>query len=81
MLNLEVMIKFEEQVHQYDISTLLQVPAVYRDIVAQDAWEARWDDSNPYCEIVDLTLHWESCRWTKSSSGSVTLMFQCNVRP
>jgi hypothetical protein len=38
--NLEVMKKFKERVHQYDMRTLLQVPAVYRDIVGEDAWDA-----------------------------------------
>ncbi len=55
--NLEFMKKFKEHVHQYDMRTPLQVPAVYRDIVGEDAWEARWDTSNPYRKIVDLTLH------------------------
>ncbi len=58
MSNLEVMKKFKEHVHQYDIRTPLQEPAVYHDIVGEDAWEARWDASNPHREIVDLTLHW-----------------------
>ncbi len=31
--NLEVMKKFKEHVHQYDMRTLLQVPAVYFDIM------------------------------------------------
>ncbi len=35
--NLEVMKKFKERVHHYDMRTLLQVPAVYRDIVGEDA--------------------------------------------
>jgi hypothetical protein len=39
--NLEVMKKFKERVHQYDMRTPLQVPAVYHDIVGEDAWEAR----------------------------------------
>ena len=55
--NLEVMNKFKERVHQYDMRTPLQVPAVYRDIVGEGAWDARWDASDPNCEIVDLTLH------------------------
>ncbi len=55
--NLEVMKKFKERVHQYDMRTLLQVPAVFFDIVGEDAWDARWDASNPYHKIVDLTLH------------------------
>ncbi len=38
--------------------TPLQVPAVYHDVVGEDAWEARWDASNPHQKIVDLTLHW-----------------------
>ncbi len=56
--NLEVMKKFKERVHQYDMRTPLQVPSVYRDIVGEDAWEAQWYASNPHCKIVDLTLHW-----------------------
>jgi hypothetical protein len=56
--NLEVMKKFKDRVHQYNMRTLLQVPAVYHDIVGEDAWEARWDASNPHRKIVDLTLHW-----------------------
>jgi hypothetical protein len=40
VLNLEVMKKFKERVHQYNMRTPLQVPAVYRDIVGEDAWEA-----------------------------------------
>ncbi len=56
--NLEVMKKFKECIHQYDMRTPLQVPAVYHDIVGEDAWEAQWDASNQYREIVDLTLHW-----------------------
>jgi hypothetical protein len=58
VLNLEVMKKFKERVHQYDMRTLLQVPAVYRDIMGEDAWDARWDAFNPHREIIDLTLHW-----------------------
>jgi hypothetical protein len=49
--NLEVMKKFKERVHQYDMRTPLQVPAVYRDIVGEDAWEAQWDASNLHCKI------------------------------
>ena len=56
--NLEVMKKFKEQVHHYDMRTPLQVPAVYRDVIGEDAWEARWDAANPNREIVDLTVHW-----------------------
>jgi hypothetical protein len=56
--NLEVMKKFKERIHQYDMRTLLQVPAVYFDIVSEDAWDAQWDASNPYRKIIDLTLHW-----------------------
>jgi hypothetical protein len=56
--NLEVIKKFKERIHQYDMRTLLQVPAVYHDIVGEDAWDARWDASNPYRKIVDLTIHW-----------------------
>ena len=56
--NLEVIKKFKERVHQYDMRTPLQVPAVYRDVIAEDAWEARWDAANPNRSIVDLTVHW-----------------------
>jgi hypothetical protein len=38
--NLEVMKKFKERFHQYDIRTPLQVPAVYHDIVGEDALDA-----------------------------------------
>ena len=38
--NLEVMKKFKECVHQYDMRTPLQVPAVYRNVVGVDAWDA-----------------------------------------
>ncbi len=58
VLNLEVMKKSKEPVHQHDMRTLLQVPAVYHDIMGEDAWEAQWDASNPHRKIVDLTLHW-----------------------
>jgi hypothetical protein len=58
VLNLEIMKKFKERIHQYDMRTPLQVPAVYRDIVGEDAWDSQWDASNPYREIVDLTIHW-----------------------
>jgi hypothetical protein len=57
VLNLEAIKKFKERVHQYDMRTTLQVPAVYCDIMGEDAWDARWDASNPYCKIVDLTIH------------------------
>jgi hypothetical protein len=58
VLNLEFMKKFKERVHQYGMRTPLQVPAVYCDIVGEDAWDAQWDASNPYREIVDLTIYW-----------------------
>jgi hypothetical protein len=58
VLNLEVMKKFKERVHQYDMRTPLQVPAIYFDIVCEDAWDAQRDASNPYRKIVDLTIHW-----------------------
>ncbi len=56
--NLEVLKKFKERVHQYDVRTLLQVHAIYLAIVGEDAWDAWWDASNPHCEILDLTRHW-----------------------
>ncbi len=37
VLNLEVMKKFKEHVHQYNMKTPLQVPAVYHDIVGENA--------------------------------------------
>ncbi len=41
VLNLEVMKKFKDRVHQYNMRTPLQEPAVYHDIVGEDAWEAQ----------------------------------------
>ncbi len=41
VLNLEVMKNFKEPVHQYDMRTPLQVPAIYPDIVGEDAWDAQ----------------------------------------
>jgi hypothetical protein len=38
--NLEVLKKFKERVHQYDVRTLLQVHAIYLAIVGEDAWDA-----------------------------------------
>ena len=55
--NLDVVKKFLERVVQYDMKTPLQVPAVYHDITSEDAWEDRWDMTNPDCEIVDLRAH------------------------
>jgi hypothetical protein len=55
--NLEVVKKFKESVHKYDMRTPLQVLAVYCDIVGEDAWDAQWDASNPNRKIVDLTIH------------------------
>ncbi len=43
VLKLEVMKKFKERVHQYDMRTPFQVPAVYHDFMGEDACEARWD--------------------------------------
>ena len=56
--NLEVMKMLKERIHQYDLLIPFMVPKVYRDIVGVDAWEGRWDTSNPNREIVDLTAHW-----------------------
>ena len=56
--NLEVVKKFKEQVHHYDMRTPLQVPAVYHNIVGEDAWEGQWDTTNPDRVIVDLAVHW-----------------------
>ena len=58
--DLEVMKKFMEHVHQYDMRTPLKVPAVYYDVVGEDAWDSQWQwgDSNPDRKIVGLTLHW-----------------------
>jgi hypothetical protein len=39
--NLEVMKKFKERIHQYDMRTPLQVPAIYCDIMGEDAWDAQ----------------------------------------
>jgi len=61
--NLMVMKELRERAIQYDLRGPLQVPAVYHDIVGEDAADGRWDTSNPDREIVDLTTHW----------GSVTL--------
>jgi hypothetical protein len=75
VLNLEVMKKVKEHVHQYDMRTLLQVPAVYRDIIGEDAWDAQWDASNPHSEIVDLTIHWGKLpldhilKWQRNFNG------------
>jgi hypothetical protein len=56
--NSEVMKKFKKRIHQYDMRTPLQVLAIYRDIMGEDAWDTRWDASNPHRKILDLTLHW-----------------------
>ena len=56
--NLMVMKELKERVLHYDMRSPLQVPAVYYDIIGEDAWEGRWDTSNPDREIVDLTTHW-----------------------
>jgi hypothetical protein len=58
--NLMVMKELRERAVQYDLRGPLQVPAVYYDIIGEDAWEGRWDTSNPNREIVDLTTHWGS---------------------
>ena len=58
--NLMVMNELRERAVQYDLRGPLQVPTVYYDIVGEDAWEGRWDTSNPDREIVDLTTHWGS---------------------
>jgi hypothetical protein len=58
--NLMVMNELRERAVQYDLRGPLQVPALYYDIVGEDAWEGRWDTSNPDREIVDLTTHWGS---------------------
>lgn len=69
--NLEVVKKFKEQVHQYDMRTPLQVPVNYYDVVGEDAWEGQWDARNSNREIVDLTVHWGKLLWTTSSSISL----------
>ena len=68
--------KFLERVVQYDMKTPLQVPAVYHDIVSKDAWEDRWDMTNPDREIIDLTAHWgkvtldhHCCKWQRDFNG------------
>ena len=39
VLNLEVVKKFKEWVQHYDMRTPLQVPAVFYNVVGEDAWE------------------------------------------
>jgi hypothetical protein len=57
------------------MKTPLQVPAVYHDIIGEDAWEDRWDMTNPDREIVDLTAHWgkmmlDHCsKWLRDFNG------------
>ena len=58
--NLMVMKELRERAVQYDLRGPFQVPAVYHDIVGEDAWEGRWDTSNPNRVIVDLLTHWGS---------------------
>jgi hypothetical protein len=67
--NLEVMKKFKERVHQYDMRTPLQVHAVYHDILGEDAWEALWDSSNPHRKIVDFTLPWGTMQCAGKLAG------------
>ena len=74
--NLDVVKNFLERVVQYDMKTPLQVPAVYHDIVSKDAWEDRWDMTNPDREIIDLTAHWgkvtldhHCCKWQRDFNG------------
>ena len=73
--NLDVVKKFLERVVQYDMKMPLQVPAVYHDIVGEDAWEDRWDMTNPNREIIDLTAHWgkvtldHCCKWQRDFNG------------
>ncbi len=60
--NLEVMKKFKERVHQYDTRTPLQVPAVYHDIMGEDAWEVMGclqptsQDSRPYSSLGQVAI-------------------------
>ncbi len=63
--NLEVMKKFKERVHQYNMRTPLQVPAVYHDIVGEDAWEARWDALR-FCDVGWRMLCNKGCGWNES---------------
>jgi len=58
--NLMVMKELRERAVQYDLRSPYQVPSVYHDIVGEDAWEGRWDTSNPHHVIVDLLSHWGS---------------------
>ncbi len=73
--NLDVVKKFLEHVVQYNVKTPLQVPAVYHDVVSEDAWEDQWDMTNPDHEIVDLTAHWgkvmlDHCsKWQRDFNG------------
>ncbi len=72
--NLDAVKKFLKRVVQYNMKTLLQVPAVYHD-VCKDTWEDRWDMTNPDREIVDLTAHWgkvtlDQCsKWQRDFTG------------
>ena len=56
--------------------TPLQVHAVYHDVVGEDAWDGRWDASNPDCKIVDLILHWGKLpvdhipKWQRDFNGN-----------
>ncbi len=60
--NLEVMKKFKEHVHQYDMRTPLQVPAVYRDIVGEDlgspmgCLQPTLQDCRPYSSLGQVAI-------------------------
>ena len=66
--NLDVMGKLVERIKQYDMLLPLQIPKVYHDVVNV---EDRWDMNNNDREIVDLSTHWVSCRWSTAAAGSV----------
>jgi hypothetical protein len=67
--------KFLECVVQYNMKTPLQVPAVYHYVLNKDAWEDRWDMTNPDHEIADLIAHWgkvtlDHCsKWQRDFKG------------
>ena len=73
--NLDVVKKFLERVVKYDMKTHLQTPAVYHDIISEDAWEVQWEMNNPDREVIDLTAHWgkmtldHCCKWQRDFNG------------
>ena len=71
--NLEVMKKFKERVHQYDMRTPLQVPAVNRDIVGEGAWDLDGMFQTHITRLLISLFTGASCLWTTFLSGSMTL--------